>query len=69
MQCVIVSLLPRMREVDADGSPCLGCGDAVFMNAGEIVVIQKGTGQVVGKMDGQFCQSCHQTLKMKWVEK
>lgn len=50
-----------IEEVEADGSDCIGCGDAVFLR-GFRVLVRVG-GKSIGKSDRLMCISCGESVK------
>ncbi len=51
-----------VREVDPDGSRCIGCGDAVYFKASE-VIMRTESGKLMGTVEGQVCQSCGDCIR------
>ncbi len=51
-----------MQEADPDGSLCIGCGDAVYLKASELIM-RTESGQLMGTVEGQICQACGDCIR------
>ena len=61
-----VTLQVGLRKIEADGSNCIACQDAVYGIAYELYV--HADGKSLGSLGGQFCQSCGDILNQETGE-
>lgn len=66
---VTLKLIPALIEIEADGSACLVCGDAIYMK-GYGVVVKTVDGKLGSSnvLDGALCGSCGPIIQEEWAE-
>lgn len=53
-----INLGLRLVSVDADGTPCVCCGEIVYLRAYCIEIYMVSTGERLGLAPTRICQSC-----------